>query len=458
VRLLALTLLIGAYTARPAEDSKIAPLASMNEQVLSVPGDPTRPVKLVVTLLMPSGSGPFPLAVMNHGSSVSSRPALDERYRFSFSSYYFLSRGYAVALPMMRGFAGSKGRQELNGCNQESVGINNAKDIRAVVDYLSTQPYVDSDHIVVAGQSLGGWNTLALGALRPPKVKALVNFAGGAYISSCADSPASLSQAAAHYAAQTTIPSLWLYGDNDGVFSPGVWHAMFDRYTSAGGRAELIAYGPFMSNSHNLLGFPEGLRIWAPRVDAFLTKVGLPSEVTHPEYLPAEFPPPSNFAALDDVAAVPYLTDAGRETYRKFLSDPMPKVFVFSRNGLTASINGGFDPIGRAMKLCQEHAQPCEVYAADDYVSWQRPTPAPPAMNFASIEDASAIPYISAKGREGYAKYLTLRKPKAFVIAPDGAWDFAALGEDPLAYAMESCKKTHKDCQFYAVDDAVVWR
>jgi hypothetical protein len=180
-------------------------------------------------------------------------------------------------------------------------------------------PYVDSDHIVVAGQSFGGWNTLALGTLRPPNVKALINFAGDAYISSCGDSPASLSQAAAHYGAQTTIPSLWLYGDNGGVFSPGVWHAMFDRYTSAGGRAELIANGPFMSNSHDLLGFPKGLRIWAPRVDAFLAKLGLPSEVTHLEHPPAEFPPPSNFAAPDDVAAVPYLTDEGRETYRKFL-------------------------------------------------------------------------------------------------------------------------------------------
>ncbi len=359
---------------------------------------------------------------------------------------------------MMRGFAGSKGRQELNGCNQESVGIGNAKDIRAVVDYMSTQPYVDSDHIVVAGQSFGGWNTLALGALHSPKVKALINFAGGAYISSCDDSPASMSQAAAHYGAQTMIPSLWLYGDNDGVFSPWVWHAMFDRYTSAGGRAVLVAYGRFMSDSHNLLGFPEGLRVWAPQADAFLNKLGLPSQITHPEYLPAEFPPPSKFAAIDDVDAVPYLTEEGRETYRKFLRDPMPKVFVFSRQGLAASFNGGFDPLGRAMNACQQHSQLCEVYAADDYVSWLRPTPAPLATKFASIADTAAVPYISVRGREGYAKYLTLRKPKAFVIAPDGAWGFAALGEDPLLNAMESCKKTHKDCQFYAVDDAVVWR
>ena len=120
-----------------AQDASIAPTASMNERVLSVPGDPQRPALLQVTTLMPDGPGPFPLAVMNHGSSGTTRPDLEPRYRFTFAAYYFLSRGYAVALPMMRGFAGSEGKQLPDGCNQEAIGISNAKDISAVIEFMS---------------------------------------------------------------------------------------------------------------------------------------------------------------------------------------------------------------------------------------------------------------------------------------------------------------------------------
>ena len=52
------------------------PKASVHEQVLSIPGDPARPVAPEATLLMPDGPGPFPLAVMNHGANGKVRPAL----------------------------------------------------------------------------------------------------------------------------------------------------------------------------------------------------------------------------------------------------------------------------------------------------------------------------------------------------------------------------------------------
>ena len=442
--------------ARAAEDEMIAPTASMNERVLTIPGDSQSPAMLQVTVLTPDGPGPFPLAVMNHGAG-GARPDQAPRYRFSFSSYYFLSRGYAVVLPMMRGFAGSAGKQDLNGCNQEAVGLANAKDIAAVVDFMAAQPFIDINRAVLAGQSFGGWNTLAFGALHHPKIRGLINFSGGAEISNCTQTQAALAAGAGHYGAWSAVPSIWFYGDNDSRFAPSVWHAMYEGYVAAGGAAELVAYGTFMEDSHNLLGFPEGLTIWAPRVDAFLSKLGLPATITHPEYLPAEFPPPSTYAAVDDVGAVPYVEEGGRNTYRKFLSDPMPKVFVVSPGGLVASFNGGFDPLGRAMAACAKAGQKCRVYAVDDHVTWTRPTPAPDPTGFAAIDNVLAIPYISEGGRAGYLKYLTLRKPKAFAIAPDGTWSASSLGLDPVAASMSACGKTHSGCRLYAVDDKIVW-
>lgn len=46
---------------------------------------------------------------MNQGATKASATNRGERYHFTISAYYFLSRGYAVALPMMRGFAGLGG-------------------------------------------------------------------------------------------------------------------------------------------------------------------------------------------------------------------------------------------------------------------------------------------------------------------------------------------------------------
>ena len=135
------------------------PTAPVHEQVLHIPGDPARPVELEATLLMPNGAGPFPLAVMNHGANGKVRPSLAPRYRTTFSAYFFLSRGHAVILPMMRGYAGSGGHISSAGCDFARVGRENSRDIQAVIDYASRLPSTDSSRVVIAGQSFGGWNT-----------------------------------------------------------------------------------------------------------------------------------------------------------------------------------------------------------------------------------------------------------------------------------------------------------
>ena len=294
-----------AASAQLIEDTPIKLDASRNEQLITVPSDNLRPVKLQLTLFTPKGSGPFPLAVINHGSDGDKSAKLNPRNRSPLAVGYFLSRGYAVALPMLRGYAGSEGRVEVHGCDPASVGIDDAKDIYAIIDYLSTLSIIDSRNVVVAGQSFGGWNTLALGTLKHPWVKGLINFSGGMLVPTCSNPEYSLVAAAAQFGSRTTVPSLWFYGENDKLFPVSLWRAMFERYTAEWGPAELVDYGNFKDDSHMMLGYPEGLAIWMPKVDAFLAKVGLPHTSVYPEYLPISFPQPSNYAAIDDVNAVP---------------------------------------------------------------------------------------------------------------------------------------------------------
>lgn len=81
----------------------------------------------------------------------------------------------------------------------------------------------------------------------------------------------------------------------------------------------------------------------------------------------------------------------------------------------------------------------------------------PPATKFAAIDNVDAIPYLHAMGRKGYQFFLTLPKPRAFVIAPDGGWAYSSKGFDPLAKALQICGRNHQNSRPYAVDDNVVW-
>ncbi|PRC94868.1 Alpha/beta hydrolase family [Solimicrobium silvestre] len=439
-----------------SSDALLMPNAPMNEQVLSIPGDPDRPVMLQVTVFTPNGPGPFPLAILNHGASGDTPPASQPRNRTTYAADYFLSRGYAVALPMMRGYAGSGGKVEVNWCDFLSMGLRNARDVRAVVSYMEKQPNIDANRVVMAGQSFGGWNTLAFGALQYPNVKGLINFSGGLVASNCA-TDLKLSQAVSYFGEHSRVPSLWFYGDNDKLFPVETWRKMLERYTKNGGNAELVAYGKFMENSHLMLSFPESFPIWVPKLDAFLAKIGLPNQLVYPEYMPTAFPPPSHFAAIDDVNAIPYVNDKGRELYQRFLAKPLPRVFALASNGSASMQNGGFDPIKITINQCQQHAPSCRVYAVDNEVVWVRPTSAPPTTHFATLMDQTALPYVNEQGREGYVKWLALKKPRAFVIAPNGAWSGTSRGDDPLAQALSACNKMTSGCQLYAVDDAIVW-
>lgn len=82
----------------------------------------------------------------------------------------------------------------------------------------------------------------------------------------------------------------------------------------------------------------------------------------------------------------------------------------------------------------------------------------PDDSNFAPLEDADAIPYVKQRGKDSYALYLTRPKPRAYVIAPTGAWAYRT-GKDALTNALAVCESTAKStCYPYAIDDHIVWQ
>ena len=82
--------------------------------------------------------------------------------------------------------------------------------------------------------------------------------------------------------------------------------------------------------------------------------------------------------------------------------------------------------------------------------------PLPPATGFAALDDVKAVP-ISAAGQERYAHFLTMPKPRAFVVYEDGNWRSYSRDPEAMTKALDYCARQGKRCWLYAADDRVVW-
>lgn len=373
LRRLASCLLLALALGPAAAQELFAP---MREEVLMLRKPAIFPIELETTYFRPAGSGPFPLVILNHGKS-SGESRMQPRWRPLTVVREWVSRGYAVALPMRQGFSKSGGSYVGGGCNVQSNGLAQAEDVQAVLAALALRPEVDATRVVLVGQSHGGLTTLAAGSLGLPGVVGLVNFAGGLRQEQCPNWEAALATAFGSYARSTRVPALFFYGDNDSFWSVPVWREMVRHYTDAGGRARVVAYGNFGTDAHHLFGARSGVRVWLPEVERFFRELGLPFDLQRDiPLIEHEAPPPpdTGFAALADLQAPPGLGASGREGYAAFLAAEAPKAFAIGPKGAWAWRSGVADAMKQALQRCATHAQPtgCRLYAVDDRVVWSR--------------------------------------------------------------------------------------
>lgn len=267
-------LLAAASLATPIPACAASSDMALNEQIIAIPvviGGQT--LHLEATLYRPDTVGRFPLVVINHGTSPN--PMKDaERKRFIVASKAFVARGFAVAIPMRRGYGKSEGyRVVLGDRDLTRYGRENALDIKGAIQFLQTQPYADPNRIVVVGQSTGGLATMAYLGMADRGVLGGINFHGGVRPRNLYGDPLLDARVAAFvtYARTTTLPSLWFYTANDHSSRPEFIAHLYDAYQRAGGKAQLVQLGPFMNDGHYLIDRPEGLGLWWPQTSAFVT-------------------------------------------------------------------------------------------------------------------------------------------------------------------------------------------
>ncbi|MDB5963148.1 MAG: dienelactone hydrolase [Massilia sp.] len=366
----------------------------LNEQILQVPAGKGGRVRLQTTVFRPDGPGPFPLVIINHGKDAGA-PSRQARDRFIYMATAFVKRGYAVMVPMRRGFAGSSGRYVEYGCNMTANGLGQASDVRDALDFARKLPFVDSERIVVAGQSYGGLATIAMGSQNVPGVRGLINFAGGLRDNTnrC-DWRSELVRAMATYGGTNTLPSLWMYGENDSLFNPELVGRMHDAYVRAGGEAKLVEYGAFRRDAHGLIGSRDGEKIWWGETEQFLKRIGMPTTELY-AVAPAPSIPKSDFAPIEDVDAVPFLREAGKLAYREYLSKLSPRAFAVSANGAWCWAEDGEDPDVRALATCEaKGGQRCRLYSVDSNVVWRDDEPRKQSTMTLAASDAAAAPAV----------------------------------------------------------------
>ncbi|CAE6861748.1 dienelactone hydrolase family protein [Paraburkholderia domus] len=359
-----------AHVPRIALDDDVYQTTTgLNEQIIRVPVDAAGTVTLETTIYKPDGAGPFPMIVFNHGK-IPGDPRTQERSDPLPFAREFVRRGYVVVAPNRQGFGHSGGTYQQDGCDVERNGIGQAGDVAATIDFMSKQPYVDATHIVVAGTSHGGLATMAYGPEAAPGVRALINFSGGLRQDACADWQGNLTRAFGAYGEKTKVPSLWLYGDNDSVWTAPLVAGMYAAYSAHSASAKMVDFGNYKNDAHRLVGDRDGVQIWWPAVEAFLARAGMPTGVQYRVSDPS-LPKASGFAAVDAVDSVPFVDEAGRNGYRNFLHQYPSRAFAVSDTGAWSWAEGGDDPMSVAIANCQKQSSaPCRLYAVDNSVVW----------------------------------------------------------------------------------------
>lgn len=257
---------------------------ALRRQTWLVPSqDPAVPMRTLV--YRPPGAGPFPLVIINHGSTQNGQKRAGMgQPEFSAAAEFFVARGYAVAVPARPGHGVTggpylEGNASDGGCasaDYRRSGLVTADSIAAAIGYLTKQPFAKRDGVVVVGQSAGGWGALALASRNPKAVKAIVNFAGGRGgrvhdrpNNNCA--PERLVEAAAVFGRTARIPVLSIYTENDSYFGPALSKQMSEAFAQAGGRIDYRLLPAFGRDGHMLLASRDGVAVWGPVVDGFLS-------------------------------------------------------------------------------------------------------------------------------------------------------------------------------------------
>jgi dienelactone hydrolase len=248
----------------------------------------SRRYTIATTILRPAGPGPFGAIVLNHGVAPTAQARLRESADLLMpAAEVFAERGYAVIMPLRRGFGATGGTfaEDAGSCldpNYLRGEAAAADDIMAAWNFARRLPYVDGSRMILAGQSAGGVAALfAAGTRAPEGLVAVLAFAagrGGDPVRHpgvpCALEP--LAKVFADLGRQVKVPVLFHYAANDLYFNVSTSQRWFEQFNAGGAPAQYVLQPPFSKNGHYIFSDHSGARYWVPAVERFLRKYAVP--------------------------------------------------------------------------------------------------------------------------------------------------------------------------------------
>jgi dienelactone hydrolase len=238
---------------------------------------------LAVTILRPSGQGPFGVLVLNHGVGRNlEERALESPDLLIHAAAAFVERGFAVVMPLRRGFGSTGGvfAEDAGACSSPDYRGGEraaARDVLAAYEFARKLPYVDPERMILAGQSAGGVASLYAAAQKPAGLVAVLAFGAGRGGDPAAHpgvpcAPEPLANLFEEIGKSVRVPVLLYYTENDLYFGPATSRSWFRRFQAGGASAEYVLQPPYGRNGHYLFGAADAIGLWLPAVERFLAR------------------------------------------------------------------------------------------------------------------------------------------------------------------------------------------
>ena len=238
---------------------------------------PSGSLRIHAYLYKPSGDGPFPVVIYNHGARTG-RPRRSEPNEYI--GRLLTRAGYAVLVPERRGYGGSDGPtlSEDVGHDWEQRFIARVEaetdDVFAALDYLRTLPFADTKRIGIMGYSLGGIVTM-FALSRSTTFAVAINQAGAARTWNIS---AQLRSALIAAAEKGTTPGLLLVAQND--YTTASITTLAEIFKKRDVPHRVVIYEPFTPQHGgeaviapgHLVFTAQGMHVWERDVLEFLAR------------------------------------------------------------------------------------------------------------------------------------------------------------------------------------------
>ena len=240
-------------------------------------------VKLATMIYTPKGDGPFPLALIHHGSTGSGKQPIWFKHVWTndWLADILNQNGWIAAFPQRRGRGGSDGLYDEGFADDRSDGYSPKAavsiagadralaDANAVLAALRQRPDVQPGPTLLAGVSRGGVVAILQAGQSPDDAAGVINFVGGWVSEGCCDEE--INPTLFRRIGDFDGPILSIYGEDDAYYSIDYSKANLAEMDGRGVDSQLhIVEIPGFGKGHWVVTKPN---LWEDVLDDYISTV-----------------------------------------------------------------------------------------------------------------------------------------------------------------------------------------